>query len=363
MKRRVTIKDIAAAAGVHYSTVSLALRGHPRISTDVRETVQATAQRLGYVPDPMLSALIAYRNFQRRRPSGAVLAYLVGNPQPDGDLAIHTHRAYWQGASERAAALGYRLERFWLREPGVTPQRWSRIFFHRGIRGLLLASFPGDLESIDLAWDRFCAVRISHSPHRPALPTVAHHQYQIVRLAFRHARERGYRRLGLALVPLADERSDRAWSGGFLVEQQTVPTSDRLPILKDRWDRESFVRWIRTHRPDAILSLVTHSNVFDWIRAAGARVPEDIGFVGLDLEQPNGTVAGIRQDSHAVGRAAIDRLVTSLQFERCGIPTLEETTLIAGSWCDGATLPPKPAGTPQRAPRARIPLPPTSQNS
>ena len=46
--RRVTMKDIANALGVSVSTVSLALRDDPRISTLVQQRVQAEAKKLGY---------------------------------------------------------------------------------------------------------------------------------------------------------------------------------------------------------------------------------------------------------------------------------------------------------------------------
>ena len=61
MNPRVTLRDIAQAAGVHYSTVSIALRDHPRISAPVRRKIKAIAQRMGYTPDPALAALNAYR--------------------------------------------------------------------------------------------------------------------------------------------------------------------------------------------------------------------------------------------------------------------------------------------------------------
>ncbi len=46
----ITIKDIAAACGVHNTTVSLALRGDTRISEATRARVQAAADTLGYRP-------------------------------------------------------------------------------------------------------------------------------------------------------------------------------------------------------------------------------------------------------------------------------------------------------------------------
>ena len=64
---RTTQDDVARAAGVHRTTVSLALKRHPRIPRETQERVRRIADALGYQPDPMLSSLVAYRT--RNRPA------------------------------------------------------------------------------------------------------------------------------------------------------------------------------------------------------------------------------------------------------------------------------------------------------
>lgn len=54
---RVTLADVAQAAGVSPITVSRALRGERAVDPDLVARVQAAAQRLGYVPDPAARAL------------------------------------------------------------------------------------------------------------------------------------------------------------------------------------------------------------------------------------------------------------------------------------------------------------------
>src|SRR4051812_21699814 len=57
---RCTIKDIAAKAGVAVSTVSYALRNHPSIPPATCRRIQAVGEKLGYRPDPQISALMAH---------------------------------------------------------------------------------------------------------------------------------------------------------------------------------------------------------------------------------------------------------------------------------------------------------------
>ena len=48
---RVSIKDIAKAAGVSYSTVSRALNDSPLISQNVRDNIHEIAKSMGYTPN------------------------------------------------------------------------------------------------------------------------------------------------------------------------------------------------------------------------------------------------------------------------------------------------------------------------
>ena len=51
MKKRATIKDVAALAGVSFATVSRALDDRPEISRETKEKVRSACIQLGYVPN------------------------------------------------------------------------------------------------------------------------------------------------------------------------------------------------------------------------------------------------------------------------------------------------------------------------
>lgn len=59
---RVTLSDVARAAGVSPSTVSRALRGERSVDPALIERVTATSRLLGYVPDPAARALASQRS-------------------------------------------------------------------------------------------------------------------------------------------------------------------------------------------------------------------------------------------------------------------------------------------------------------
>ncbi|PUE55887.1 LacI family transcriptional regulator [Limnohabitans parvus II-B4] len=59
---RVTLSDVARAAGVSPSTVSRALRGERAVDPALIERVTAVSRMLGYVPDPAARALASQRS-------------------------------------------------------------------------------------------------------------------------------------------------------------------------------------------------------------------------------------------------------------------------------------------------------------
>lgn len=57
MKKNVTIRDIASKIGLSAMTVSLAMRDHPRISSETKARVRAAMDKLGYKPSHVARAL------------------------------------------------------------------------------------------------------------------------------------------------------------------------------------------------------------------------------------------------------------------------------------------------------------------
>jgi LacI family transcriptional regulator len=83
--RRITSRDIAREAGVSQPTVSRALRGDPRVAPATAALVQATARRLGYVPDAAAQSLIT-----RRTGTAAIVVADITNPfYPELVEALH----------------------------------------------------------------------------------------------------------------------------------------------------------------------------------------------------------------------------------------------------------------------------------
>jgi len=76
MARQPTrLKDIAAVTGVTANTVSLALRGSPRIPQDTRDRIVAAARKLNYLPNQVAQSLVS----RETKTVGLILTSIV-NP-------------------------------------------------------------------------------------------------------------------------------------------------------------------------------------------------------------------------------------------------------------------------------------------
>ncbi|HSI82303.1 MAG TPA: LacI family DNA-binding transcriptional regulator, partial [Candidatus Methylacidiphilales bacterium] len=254
--RRPTQKDIANHARVTQATVSLALSNHPGISAETRRQVMEAAEALGYVPDPYLSGLSAYRKRIRAANFQGTLAWISNYPPRETWKRWPLFKSYYEGARDRATSLGYNLEEHDLNAEGMTKARLRKILIARNILGLLIAPQPAPNMRLDFDFTGFASVTFGYSLVEPELHVVTMQQFRSMEIVFRKLVALGYRRPGLAMPVNSDQRSDRNWSAAFWSEQRTLPARDRIPLLLPEVLTVDGVRkWITRHRPDVVVSI------------------------------------------------------------------------------------------------------------
>jgi len=336
--------DIARSLGFSQTTVSLSLRKHPSIPAATIRAVETAARRLGYLPDPLVSALMAQR---KKRPTTALRAKIAF-------LTPFTAEGVWPsayatgcfaGAQVAARARGYLCEPVSLWQPGIDGARLSQILWTQNVQGLIIAPLPVDVPPVQLDWRRFAAISLDYSMAHPKLHRVVDdHAFCIERVIGEVAR-RGYRRPGLILRASQDVRTHHSRLGVFLGQSRLHPEWSAVPPLilpEDRWDERLFTAWLKRERPDVLLT--EDKEVPLSVRKLGLRVPRDVGIAFFYKEQSARQLSGLQIDSKHVGAIAAAVLMRMIETNERGRPPAPTTTLVeAFTWHDGRTLRRPPA--------------------
>tara|TARA_R100000027_G_scaffold53229_1_gene42063 strand:- start:58570 stop:59679 length:1110 start_codon:yes stop_codon:yes gene_type:complete len=338
-QRRPTQKDVAIQAGVTQATVSMALSRHPSISDETCDRIRTIADSVGYRPDPYLTGLSAYRKQMKAPVFQATIAWLSNWHEPTSHNWSGVAGLYYEGALKRAHELGYEIEEHALLSPDMTPKRMEQIMLNRNIKGILLPpqSKPGSTMD-QFCFDKFSTVTFGYTLASPQFHIVSLHHHRSVKLLFHELVEkRGYRRPGLCVSMQEDIRTDRIWSAAFWSEQRYLPSSHHVPIhMDDTWDKDRFMDWFSTHRPDVIIS--SNKKIHQWLNEAGIAVPEAVGIAMLTKRADDTFYSGIWQNLRKTGTKALDLLVDMIHRGERGLPDVRMNVLIDASWVDGNTV-------------------------
>ncbi len=306
----------------------------------MRKRIRELAEQLGYKVNPLVAALMASRRTGKAT-KHVTLAYVTNYPTRYGWRPAHHDRPdFFPGAQARAKDFGYRLEDFWLAEPGMTSDRFADILTARGIHGLIIGRLPPGQASIDFDWTRFSCVALGMTLRSPVLHHVTENHFSTVRNGMYRCLERGYRRPGFVFTGENDSpRVGDRWMGAFLNQQQMHwPEKDWVPLCPSvPADEPSFAKWFREHRPDALL--VTRARpVVAWLENMGVKVPQDVGLVDIE-GRPSLDCAGVRYDPAKIGGLAVEMLLGLMHRNETGVPEDPHEILLTGKWYEGTTLP------------------------
>lgn len=328
----MTLKQIAARAGVSRATVSYALRGHPKIPSETRARVQAAAQSVGYKPNPRIAGLMAHIRRGRARPFGERIAFVW----------VHTTRAeaarspfltaVLEGARARAAQSGFGLEEFWTSDPGMTDRRLQKIIRARGIVGVVLSPVMNTETSVTLDWDwsTFAAAVIGNITWTPELHHAGHHHYLGMRRCMLELAQLGCVRPAALVDEATHERAKRAWEGAFLAHHPRPAEARGLWALQRKGDTTPYAEWLRRGRADALIVSGTELLGLRGLRAAARALGVPILSLRWQNEAPG--IGGVDQSYGRVAAHAVDLVISQLNLNELGAPDLPRIMLFAGQW-------------------------------
>ncbi len=311
--RRITLRDVARLAEVSHMTVSRVLRTPQLVARDTVNAVQNAIRKLGYRPDPVLSALAAYRSRNAGRAHGDRLAFL------DCDQTPYSH-VVLGGAQQEATLLGYGVDRFPLQAAPEAQRRLSRMLFHRGVRGLMFGPSDSFRTFTDWPWDQFAAVSLGALEHQPQLHAVAMDYFQGARRGYEILQQQGCRRIGLLVEPKLEARTGHRWRGGYLavggLQRYIYTNADHRPnVLR---------AWLRSARLEGLLTI--HPGLHEVFLAQHLKVAY------LNDSGVNSDSTHLTLNPQTIGAEAVRLLHHLLLRHEYGLPAEPRMVSLQGTW-------------------------------
>jgi LacI family transcriptional regulator len=328
--KQVTIRDVAAAAGVSHQTVSRVLNNRPDVAEETRSRIWQIIEDLNYQPSAIARSLIR----QRSLTLGIVTAglNLVG---PSRTL---------NGITEQAEGLGYTLLLKELPSFGVNDvQPLLNSLLERRVDGILWAvpEVGGNRAWLEQQLDGLPVPTIFTTMQaRPGVTVVAVDNYAGGRLATEHLLCEGYRHIGHISGPLDwwEARQRKAgWHDALLAAGAPLPDAD-LCAEEGAWSSSSGEQAIsrllaRYPQMDAVFvgNDQMALGVLQTACRQGIQVPQELAVVGFDGLPESAhywpPLTTVYQDLRKLGCSAVQELVRVIEASRNGQAAFEPQSL------------------------------------
>lgn len=301
--RRVTIKEVAAQAGVSVATISRVLNGKGPVREATVQRVMETCQALHFTPHGIARSL----SLRRTHTIGLLL------PDLHGEFFSEVIR----GIDAHARRTGYHLL-----VSGFHSDRQEMVAVFRAVRGrvdglILMSPDREGAALIEHLPAGFPLVLLNSLAGVPRAITIDN--YGGARSMMSHLRQLGHRRIAFVKGP--QENADAAER----LRGYRDSTAEAVEFEGDFTEATGFAAGQRMlsmrPMPEAVFAANDAMAVgaLSAFREGGARVPEDLGLAGFDdvpisryLTPPLTTV---KVDLAELGRRAFDMLVTGITEE------------------------------------------------
>jgi len=301
--RGVTLEEVARIAGVSRATVSRGVNGNPRVTADVRRSVEKAVDRLGYVPNPAARSLVT----RRTQSVGLVIAEPAGRLFEDPFFP-----RLLRGVG---AALSSRELQLVLLMPQA-PHEESRVerYLTAGhVDGALLVSLHGNDPLPAAVAKRGIPVVVGGRPPRgAAVSYVDVDNVQGARSAVEHLIETGRKVIGtISGPPDMSAGLDRLAGYRQALDAAGIARDGSLETTADfsQQGGADAMRRILEVRPDVdavfAASDLMAAGAIGVLRASERRVPEDVAVVGFDdspvAETTDPPLTSVRQPIEEMG--------------------------------------------------------------
>lgn len=286
-----TIIDVARAAGVSKSLVSLAVRGEPGVSTESRTRILKIAEDLGYRSNRWASSLVRGRS------------QLIGVLLTDLRSAYHTDVVI--GVEDAAAEQGLEtVVSHGRRDPGTLAARLDSLV-RLGVDAVVVVSAHAPMSALAQAAESVPVVVVGRPRRLPAtVSRVCNDDEAGARLAVEHLIAQGHERIAYLQASESAAALARRDAYRKVLEEHALPTT----VLSDPAD-------LSVSEDEPVTAVFASTDlgagaVLGWAYDAGCRVPEDLAVVGYDdtdlAVTLRPTLTSVAQPRLAMGRRALE---------------------------------------------------------
>lgn len=307
---RITLSDVAKAAGVSPITVSRALRNPAMVSADARARIDRAIARLGYVPNPVARALASGRTDV----VGVIIPSVSNNVFTDVIRGIQDG-LQGSGLSVQLAMTGY---------SPLEEERLVRVFLTQQPAGLILTGHEQSPAAQALLREAgFPVVQLMEVGPEPLDVAIGLSHFDGARDAARHLLDRGYRMpafLGAQMDPrsqrrLAGFRDAMAGSGRDAPPVVTTPEPSSVSLgcrmFADLIARHPSVDAVLCNNDDLALGVLFEA------RRRNIDVPGRLGICGFnDLEVMQAaapSLTSVHTDRYRMGQLAVRQVLDRLK--------------------------------------------------
>jgi LacI family transcriptional regulator len=308
---RVTIRDVAAQAGVSVATVSKVINQRYGVSADTFARVQAVINELGYEASLVAQSLRNHRT--------NVIGILVADLEPFSTELL-------KGAGDAIRGTGFELVVYSAGGRTSDHVGWERRYLSRLSGTLVDGAVLVTPTVVDVQYGAPVVAVDPHTGGPSELPTIDSDNLHGARLATEHLLGLGHRRIAM-LSGRPDLQSAQLREQGYrdAMAAAGVPVDEAL-IQVGAYDPEVSAKPAREllsspDRPTAVFAANDLSAIatIEVARELGLRVPEDLSIVGFDnipesvLCTPPLTT--VEQPIRTMGQRAIEILVQLIRGE------------------------------------------------
>ncbi len=310
-KDKVTVEDIARAAGVSPSTVSRVINRSTPVSDELNEKVEGAIQRLGF------------KTARSRAPAAPTSTIVMAVPE----FTPYTVEII-QGAQDEAERIGFNVGLFCISEnPQKERTRLATLKLWKPDGVIFLGGAFEESYLVSIRdWLGVPVVVGGRSTDFAVIPSVQAELEDGTFQAARYLLGLGHRRLAFISGP-------PEWSSSIVrrrgIERALAETGAPKPDLLVHWcfsdidegfyATQEILRLPAKGRPTAIMAFddMIAMGALHAVAAAGLRVPEDISVVGCDdisaAAHTNPPLTTIDQPKYRIGQAAVQIIQRSLQ--------------------------------------------------